>query len=55
MPWDLQAVWSYRYYQNSVWHSLMYVFFETDGKQVTKFFAGPDPMFMCDDNRSGDR
>jgi hypothetical protein len=55
MPWDLQVVWSYRYRQNGVWYSLMYVFFGTDGKQVTKFFPGPDPMFMFDDNRFGDR
>ena len=49
LPGDLQVVWSYRYRQYGVWYSLMYVFFGTDGKQVTKFFAGPDPMFMYDD------
>jgi hypothetical protein len=31
----------------------MYVFFGTDGKVVTQFFAGPDPMFMFDDTIFG--
>jgi hypothetical protein len=49
LPSNLQVVWSYRYRQDGVWYSLMYVFFGADGKQVTKFFAGPDPLFMFDD------
>jgi len=50
LPGHTEIVWSYRYRQYGVWYSLMYVFFGTDGKQVTKYFAGPDPMFMFDDN-----
>lgn len=50
LPGDIQIVWSYRYRQYGVWFSLMYVFFGKDGKEVTQFFAGPDPMFMFDDN-----
>jgi hypothetical protein len=49
LPGEVQVVWSYRYRQYGVWYSLMYVFFGTDGKVVTQFFAGPDPMFMYDD------
>lgn len=48
LPSDLKIVWSYRYRQYGVWYSLMYVFFGTDGKQVTQFYAGPDPMFDRD-------
>lgn len=45
LPSNLKTVWSYRYRQYGVWYSLMFVFFGTDGKQVTQFFAGPDPLF----------
>ena len=51
LPGDLKIVWSYRYRQNGVWYSLMYVFFGTDGKAVTQFFAGPDPMFEYNKGR----
>lgn len=47
-PGSRKVVWSYRYMQNGVWHSLMYVYFGSDGKQVTSYNAGPDPMFMYD-------
>jgi hypothetical protein len=53
LPGEVQVVWSYRYRQYGVWYSLMYVFFGTDGKVVTQFFAGPDPMFMYDDTIFG--
>lgn len=52
LPGDLKVVWSYRYRQYGVWYSLMYVFFGTDGKEVTQFFAGPDPMFMMNGDMS---
>jgi len=45
LPGDIKIVWSYRYKQYGVWNSLMYVYFGTDGKQVTRFHPGPDPMF----------
>jgi len=48
LPSQLKIVWSYRYRQYGVWYSLMYVFFGTDGKAVTEFFAGPDPMYDRD-------
>ncbi len=48
LPSQLKIVWSYRYRQYGVWYSLMYVFFGTDGKEVTEFFAGPDPMYDQD-------
>lgn len=48
LPSNLKTVWSYRYRQYGVWYSLMYVFFGTDGKQVTQHYAGPDPMFFDD-------
>jgi len=48
LPSDLKIVWSYRYRQNGVWYSLMYVFFGSDGKEVTQYFAGPDPMYEFD-------
>lgn len=51
LPSDLKIVWSYRYRQYGVWYSLMYVFFGTDGKAVTEYFAGPDPMFERGDFR----
>jgi len=38
-------VWSYRYRQQNVWYSLMYVYFDLDTKLVTHFNPGPDPLF----------
>lgn len=45
LPSVRQTVWSYRYQQDGVWHSLMHVYFGYDGKKVTRFHPGPDPMF----------
>jgi hypothetical protein len=39
-----EVVWSYRYKENSVWNSLMYVYMGRDGNKVTHFPPGPDPM-----------
>ncbi|HUH39938.1 MAG TPA: hypothetical protein VL024_03605 [Castellaniella sp.] len=52
LPSVRQIVWNYRYRQDGVWNSLMFVFFGNDGQQVTKFHPGPDPMYLQDD-RSG--
>lgn len=43
-----QMVWSYRYRQESVFNSLMYVYLGKDGKQVTRHHPGPDPLFDPD-------
>lgn len=45
LPSVRQLVWSYRYKENHVWNSLMYVFFGHDGVHVTKFHPGPDPLY----------
>lgn len=49
LPNVRQIVWSYRYKQDHVWNSLMYVFMGPDGRQVTKFHPGPDPMYDRED------
>lgn len=41
-------VWSYRYKQNSVWDSLMYVYFGSDGL-VQHHHPGPDPLSARED------
>lgn len=45
LPSSIQIVWSYRYQQDGVWNSMMHVYFGTDGKRVTRFHPGPDPMY----------
>lgn len=42
LPSSTQIVWSYRYKQNHVWDSFMYVYFGHDGSHVTRFHPGPD-------------
>ena len=49
LPSVRQIVWNYRYKQDHVWDSLMYVFMGPDGRQVTKFHPGPDPMYNHED------
>lgn len=44
-----QVVWAYRYREADSWNSLMYVYLGADGRQVTRFHPGPDPMY--DDER----
>jgi hypothetical protein len=41
-----EIVWAYRYKQSGVWNSLMYVYMGADGKQVTHFHPGPDPLYL---------
>ncbi|ARP96015.1 hypothetical protein [Bordetella genomosp. 13] len=51
LPSSRQIVWAYRYRQESVWNSLMYVYMGRDGTRVTRYHPGPDPMY--DDERFG--
>lgn len=48
LPSVRQTVWSYRYQQSGVWNSLMHVYMGRDGKRVTRFHPGPDPLFDPD-------
>lgn len=50
LPSVRQVVWSYRYKQDHVWNSLMYVYFGRDGVRVTQFHPGPDPMYDQEDS-----
>ncbi len=50
LPSVRQIVWSYRYRQDHVWNSLMYVYFGHDGARVTRFHPGPDPMYDQEDS-----
>jgi len=45
LPNVRQTVWNYRYKQDHVWNSLMFVFFDREGGHVTHFNPGPDPMY----------
>jgi hypothetical protein len=49
---DSEIVWAYRYKQSSVWPSMMYVYFDSKGTQVTHFHPGPDPWSLGDGNRT---
>lgn len=51
LPSVREVVWSYRYRQDTVWNSLMYVYLGRDGQRVTRFHPGPDPMY--DEDRFG--
>lgn len=48
LPAVRTKVWSYRYRQNGVWYSLMYIYFPLNADRVLKYNAGPDPMFEQD-------
>jgi len=48
LPSVRQVVWSYRYRENDVWNSLMYVYMGRDGDRVTRHHPGPDPMYEED-------
>ncbi|NYT66200.1 hypothetical protein H0A58_09490 [Alcaligenaceae bacterium] len=52
LPGSSHKVFSYRYRQSHVWNSLMYVYFDQYSGLVTRFHAGPDPMYD-DRNRIG--
>lgn len=46
-PGHTQRVWSYAYRQDTVWNSLMHVFFD-DAGYVTRMHPGPDPAYDPD-------
>lgn len=45
LPSSTSIVWSYRYRQSGAWNSLMHVYFDPATDTVTRFHAGPDPMY----------
>lgn len=45
LPSNRQWVYNYRYKQDHVWNSLMFVFFDPDTGHVTRHHPGPDPMY----------
>jgi hypothetical protein len=45
LPSVREVVWAYRYLQDHVWNSLMYVYLGKSGDRVTRFHPGPDPMY----------
>ncbi len=47
LPRSSQRVWSYAYLQDTVWNSLMHVYFDNAG-YVTHFHPGPDPAYDAD-------
>lgn len=46
-PGNTQLVWSYAYKQDTVWNSLMHIFFD-DAGYVTHLHPGPDPDYDPD-------
>lgn len=46
-----EIVWAYRYKQDDVWNSLMYVYMGADGNLANRFHPGPDPMYEDRDDR----
>jgi hypothetical protein len=46
-----EIVWAYRYKQESVWASMMYVYMGAQGNLVNRFHPAPDPDSLGDDNR----
>lgn len=47
LPSVRQTVWSYRYMEAGVWHSLMYFYLSDDGV-VQRMHKGPDPLYEPD-------
>lgn len=48
LPGRTAVVWSYRYLQDGVWNSLMYVYMGPNGDHVTSHNPGPDPAYEHD-------
>jgi hypothetical protein len=46
LPSVREVVWSYRFKENNVWDSLMYVYLGRDGTRLTHYHPGPDPMYQ---------
>lgn len=40
-------IWSYRYLEEGIWHSMMHVYFDSNGV-VRKMENGQDPMYLLD-------
>lgn len=53
LPGDGLVVWNYRYKQDYVWNSLMFVFFDPKTNIVVNFYPGPDPMYDPDNKLPG--
>jgi len=53
LPSVRQVIWAYRYKQDGVWNSLMYVYLGRNGDRVTRFHPGPDPMYEDRDSWLG--
>ena len=47
-----EIVWAYRYKQDDVWNSMMYVYMGPQGNLVNRFHPAPDPDMM---DNGGDR
>ena len=41
-----EKVWAYRYYESSVWYSMMYVYMGPDGNLANRHHPGPDPALL---------
>jgi len=46
-----EIVWAYRYKQDEVWPSMMYVYMGPQGNLVNRFHPGPDPATLDDGDR----
>jgi hypothetical protein len=46
-----EIVWAYRYKQEGVWASMMYVYMGAQGNLVNRFHPGPDPDTLGDGDR----
>jgi hypothetical protein len=44
-----EKVWAYRYYESSVWYSLMYVYMGPNGNLANRHNPGPDPAYLLND------
>jgi len=46
-----EIVWAYRYKQEDVWNSMMYVYMGPQGNLVNRFHPAPDPDALSDGDR----
>lgn len=46
-----EIVWAYRYKEDDVWASMMYVYMGAQGNLVNRFHPGPDPDTLGDGDR----
>ena len=44
-----EKVWAYRYFESSVWYSLMYVYMGPNGNLANRHNPGPDPAYLLND------